>query len=377
MRLLMVTTSFPPVLGGLQTYAIELAKRFAARCESFAVAAPWARGARAHDRALPFRVHRLPEIGEDLALSGVLPLAVLGRIGRFDAAFATHWAAAHAVIRAGAPRRVFCAAHGKELLLRPLERFPVVQAGYDRVRSTVLARADGFFPVSSYTATLLAGAGVDPARITVVHNGVDAERYYPGGPGTIRSELGIGDRRMLLSVARLVRRKGIDTVIAALPAVRERVPDAVYVVAGDGHDRARLEGLALEHGVADHVRFAGSVPGDLRPWYAACDVFVMPARVEPQDVEGFGLVFLEAGACEKPVVGARCGGAVDAVVEGETGLLVPPDDPGSLAAALVALLIDPARRTRMGRAAREHVLRQGTWDHAATLILSTLGRGKT
>ena len=373
-RLLMVSNTFPPVVGGLQTYALEVARGLAARCDAFAVAAPYTRGAFAHDRTLPFRVHRFVEAGEGLALSGIVPIATLARLGAFEVAFATHWAAAHAVLRAGRPRAVFTAAHGKELLIRPLARVPIAQRGYDSLRRRVLERSTGFFPVSSYTAGLLEQAGVEPARIVTVHNGVDPERFRPFDASALRAELGAIDRPVLLTVARLVPRKGIDTVLASLPRVLRDVPNALYVVAGDGPDRPRLERLAREHGVSASVRFLGAVPGDIARYYNACDVFVMPARVEPEDVEGFGLVFLEAGACAKPVVGARAGGAVDAIVEGRTGLLVPPDDPAALASALSGLLRDEARRVAMGREGRTHVLADGTWDRAVDRIYAAIAR---
>jgi len=372
----MVTTEFPPVVGGLQTYALELARRFAESCEHFTVVAPFARGCHAYDKELPFQIRRLPQLGDDLAVSGVLPLMLILRRGRFDVAFATHWAAAHAVLRAGGAghlERVYTAAHGKELLLRPLERVPSAQRTYDRVRRLVLDRATGFFPVASHTASLLEDSGVDPARIVTVPSGVDADRFRPQDVVELRRGLGAEGRRVLLTVARLVRRKGIDTVLEALPEVADRIPDVLYLVAGDGPDRGRLERVAYQLGVAGRVRFLGQVPGDVARYHNACDLFVMPTRTEPEGAEGFGLVFLEAGACEKPVVGARGGGAVDAIVHEETGLLVPPNDPPALARALVRVLDDPELARRMGRAGREHVLRHGTWDHAAQRILAAMG----
>jgi phosphatidylinositol alpha-1,6-mannosyltransferase len=268
---------------------------------------------------------------------------------------------------------VFVAVHGKELLHRPLAKLPFAQAVYDRARAHVLAHAAGFFPVSQRTAQLLAAASVAPERTTIVHNGVDPQRYQPKDAGALRSTLTAGGP-LLLSVARLVTRKGIDDVLRALPAVLQRHPSATYLILGDGPDYARLARLAGELGVTRNVCFLADAKGDLADYYNACDLFVMPAREEPADIEGFGLVFLEAGACGKAVIGARAGGAVDAIVDGQTGVLVPPDDPAALASAVSELLADPARCRQMGDTARARILRECTWDHAAAKITARLAR---
>ena len=146
-----------------------------------------------------------------------------------------------------------------------------------------------------------------------------------------------------------------------------------YVVAGEGPDRERLEALALRLGVADAVRFVGAIPNEeLALWYSLGEVFVMPSRSEPPDVEGFGIVFLEAAACERPVVAARAGGVPDAVADGISGLLVEPNDEEGLARALIELLSDPARRADLGRRARERVLAEFTWDRVAERTLEAL-----
>ncbi|MEM9189174.1 MAG: glycosyltransferase family 4 protein [Myxococcota bacterium] len=378
MRLLIAMPTFPPVLGGIQTYGYELARRLHPRCDALTVVAPGSQGARAFDRTLPFRVHRVPAIGDDLALTGALPIATLARLGRFETVFAGHWASAHGALRAGHsgwPKRVFCAAHGKELLHHPLRKLPLIRGGYERIRDHALARSSGFFPVSEYTAGLLVERGVPPSRITTVPNGVDPEAIRFGDREGIRRRLGLEDRKLLLTVARLVRRKGIDTVLEALPKIISEVPDAFYLIVGSGPDRERIAELIQRRGLEDSVRMLGSVPGPLADYYSAADVFVMPARTEPEDAEGFGLVFLEAGACERAVVGARAGGVPDAIVHGETGLLVEPNDPAGLASALVELLNDPVRAAAMGKRARERILAEGTWDHAAERIFEALSQG--
>lgn len=371
----MVASSFPPTLGGIQTYAHELARAFTASGVQLLVVAPSTRGAREEEHDA-YELLRIPSAGDDFALSGILPLSRLLGQRSFDAAFATHWAPAFALQRAASlsrrPLPVFAAIHGKELLHRPFSRFALAQAAYDRVRARSIRGAAGFFPVSRRSAQLLREHGVSSERITVVPNGVDAQRYRPEAVPLLRAELGAGGP-LLLTVARLVRRKGIDTVLHSLPAVLARQPRARYVVVGEGPDKERLERLAYELGVARRVRFVEPGRRELVDYYNACDLFVMPARDEPRDVEGFGLVFLEAGACGKPVIAARAGGVMDAVVPDVTGLLVAQDDALELSQAVLALLGDRERAARLGRAARARVLSQCAWSKSAEDILRAMG----
>jgi phosphatidyl-myo-inositol dimannoside synthase len=200
------------------------------------------------------------------------------------------------------------AAHGRELLLRPVARLRLAQRLYDVARRRVLRGADGIFAVSRYTAGLARGLGVDPGRIHVVPNGVDAARLdLPDAAERsrrFRERHGLVGRPCFVTVARLQPHKGIDTGIAALPALRRHVPGATYVVVGDGPDAERLRGLAAQLGVSESVRMLGRVSDDdVVDALLACDAFALLSRETASDVEGFGLVLLEAGACGKPVLG--------------------------------------------------------------------------
>ncbi|MDB5101543.1 MAG: glycosyl transferase family 1 [Cyanobacteria bacterium RYN_339] len=198
------------------------------------------------------------------------------------------------------------------------------------------------------------------SRIGVLPLGIDAERFAPHDPHWLRQELGLGpDTPIVLYVGRLERRKGVEALIEAFGQVRAAHPEAVLVMAGFSTDtgpngqallgvlRNRLEAL----GALDNVRFMGHVAYDALPrYYAGCDLFVAPSRYEP-----FGMIYLEAMACGKAVVGTSVGGVPEIIQHGRTGYLVPPDDPEALAQALRELLQYPSWRERMGEAAREHV----------------------
>jgi phosphatidylinositol alpha-1,6-mannosyltransferase len=377
MRLVLVTQDFPPARGGIQTWAVEIAHRLSRRCERFTVIAPAAEGVEAEDEALGLRVIRTGT-SNTLVLRSAPALARLVTREGFDRTLHAQWStapAARVLRRLGKLQKVAIAAHGRELLLEPWARVGAAQRGYDRVRRRELAGADCVFAGSRYTAELARGLGAAEERVHVTRYGTDPRRFRPLDASSLRIRLGLGARPIVLTIARLVPRKGIDSVLAVLPVVRQVVPDVTYVVAGDGPDRERLEEIARRLGLADCVRFVGTIPDEELPlWYSLGDVFVMPSRSEPPDVEGFGIVFLEAAACERAVIATRAGGIPDAVSDGISGLLVEPGDGDALAKALGELLSDPARRAELGRRARERVLAELTWEKIADLTYAALER---
>jgi phosphatidylinositol alpha-1,6-mannosyltransferase len=218
---------------------------------------------------------------------------------------------------------------------------------------------------------LTAGWGVPDSRVHVIHPGVDVDRFRPDVNGTAeRARIGAcpGDV-VFLSVGRLDRRKGHDMALRALARVRRVLPAIKYGIVGDGPQRAGLEALAAEVGVADLVHFAGAVgEADLPAWYAASDVFLMPNRADGVDFEGFGIVFLEAAAAGKPSIGGRSGGVVEAIDDGITGLLVDGTSEESLATAMIQLASSPAARLSIGGAGRQRVLESFTWQVGASRV---------
>ena len=362
----MVTQDFPPIPGGIQTYSAELALRFHRSLSEFAVVAPGVEGAEDWDRSVPYRVIRVGRSSDHVPLTAIPALVRLGREG-FDTVFHTQWQTVAATVFArslGGPTTLHLAAHGRELLLRPLEALPSAQWGFDQLRRRAIHQASKLFPVSRFTAGLLKELGASEANIVTVPNGTDPSRFRPMDVDELKKRHGLSGRPVILSVGRLAPRKGFDTVIEALPRIIDDFPDVCYVLVGDGADRERLEGLVAAKQLADSVRFIGRVDwSELPHWHNVADVFVTPSRHTPPSVEGFGIVFLEANACGKPVIGARTGGIPDAVLDGETGLLVEADQPNELADALHRLLSDREFALRLGTFGRERVLSSGTWDH--------------
>lgn len=380
--MLLVTQDFPPAVGGIQTYSKALADCLHGRCERFGVIAPYHAGCQKIDRDLEYPVYRMFVTTNTMRYALLPFLALVCKRGGYRTALLAQWysgAAAGIAKRWSLLDRVFCAAHGQELLRVPAEKSLLGRA-YVRHRQRVLADIDGFFPVSHYTASLLTARGVDPAKVQVVFNGTDLERFRLSPtelqrlPGW-RASYGIGPGPLLLTAARLVRRKGIDTVLQALPALARAIPDVQYAVVGSGPERNALEQLSRELGIAERVFFLGQLDDrEVVMAYHACDTFVMPAREEHPSVEGFGLVFREANACGKPAVGARTGGIADAIEHERTGLLVEPDRPEALEQALRRLLTDPGYASALGTEGRRVVESSGTWQHAADLMLSFMHR---
>ncbi|MDP9341163.1 MAG: glycosyltransferase family 4 protein [Actinomycetota bacterium] len=356
-RTLVVTNDFPPRVGGVQQYVFNVVRHLPP--ERVAVVAPNWPGWREHDAALPFPVYRFPptflwptgelaakvrsvarENGSEVVLFGHgLPLGLLGP----------------GLERRGLPYVV--ATHGAEYWFALL---PGLATGL-RVATS---RASRVLAISRFTARVVRTAVPLRVPVSLLPPGVDPERFRPDVSGQdVRRAHGLGDRPLVVCVSRLVPRKGQDVLIRAMPRILRRVPDAVLLIVGGGPDRPRLEGLAagLPPG---SVAFAGEVPdADLPAHYAAGDVFAMPcrSRLAGLEVEGFGIVFLEAAATGKPVVAGDSGGAAEAVQDGETGLVVDGRHEGAVAEAVAALLSDPARAADLGKAGRARVDRWFTW----------------
>ncbi len=265
-------------------------------------------------------------------------------------------------------------------ILRPGMRYWVATYGVDvweplaPMRRIALRSAHAITTISQYTGEkLVAVQKLNRKRVDVIPPALDPGFGKMNGvvPHP-RPPLPTG--KLLLTVARLAsseRGKGIDGVIRALPIVHKVVPDTHYVIVGDGDDRLRLERLARDVGVSDHVFFPGMKMGDeFASFYDACDVFVMPSRKE-----GFGIVFLEAMAYGKPVIGGNHGGTPEVVIDGTTGFLLEFGDVNALADCLIRLLQDEALCRRMGEAGRHRLEQHYTFEHFQRRFLRVLEEG--
>ena len=252
-----------------------------------------------------------------------------------------------------------CYAHGEDISTATESR------EHSWLVRRVFAAADFVVPNSRNTMRILREEwGLPEERVRLLHPGVDTRRFTPAGrdPGA-RAGLGWGERPVVLTVGRLQKRKGHDQMISALHAVRRALPDVLYAIVGDGEERGPLEELVAREGLGPHVQFLGE-PDDetLVRCYQQCDLFVLPNRQVGKDIEGFGMVLLEAQACGKPVVAGDSGGTAETMCIPETGRVVCCDGPDALAALVTELLAAPELRRRMGEEARRWVVGRFDWE---------------
>lgn len=369
MSSLLVTNDFPPKLGGIQSYLHELWRRLPPE-ETHVLTTPHA-GSERFDADQDFHIERLRDpvllprpgmagrvdamardVGADVIfLDPTLPLGLIGRRLK---------SAPHLVV-----------VHGAEVTVPGRLPLSHTLAGH------VLRGAEGIVAAGNYPASEAAHAAGQPVPGVVVPPGVDPTRFQPLQSSDERTEVrrrfGLDpDRPLVLGVSRLVPRKGFDVLLRAVATI----PDVQVAIGGTGRDRKRLESVAREVGLGDRAVFLGRVPDeDLAGVYACADVFSMLCRERWRglEAEGFGIVFLEAAACGVPVVAGRSGGSHEAVLDGETGFVVEPEDVEQVREVLERLLCDDGMREAMGHRARECSETEWSYDQRASLLAPIAG----
>jgi len=370
-RVLLVTNDFPPRRGGIQSYLADLVTRLAANGEhTLTVYAPQWKGADVFDaQTADYRVVRHP---------GTLMLPVPTVDARMRQLIAEHridtvWFGAAAPLgllarraRQAGATRVLASTHGHEVgwSMLPGARSVLRRIGED---------SDVVTFVSRYTRGRFASAFGPQAALEHLPPGVDTERFRPDpvSRAELRARYRLGQRPTVLCLSRLVPRKGQDMLIQALPSIRRRVDGAALVIAGGGPYLEALQRLAERFDVADHVTFTGGIAAsDLPAYHAMADVFAMPCRTRGAglDVEGLGIVFLEASATGVPVVAGSSGGAPETVRHNKTGLVVDGRSINQIADAVAELLADPDRAAAMGAAGRVWATERWRWDDLAARL---------
>jgi phosphatidylinositol alpha-1,6-mannosyltransferase len=355
--LLLLSPDFPPQHGGIQLLTHRLAAGITA-FETRVVTLDTA-GAERFDLSAGLRTHRVrgwraPRAARLGALNG----AALREAMRFRPAVTL---SAHIVTSPAA-------AAIRRLLAAPTVQYFYAKEIADKPRLAAFAarQAQASISISGYTSELLAATGASPAGVQVIAPGVD----LPARADPLPSP-----RPTLVTIARLADRyKGHDVLVRSLTIVRQRVPDVEWVVIGDGPLRGELEALARTEGVADAVRFLGAVSDQERDlWLRRCDLLAMPSRLPGggRAGDGFGIAYLEAAAYGKPVVAGNVGGPLDAVADGESGLLVDPTDPLAVADAITAVLSDRELAQRLGDAGARRA-RSFSWPLVAGRVQALL-----
>ncbi len=382
MRVLIFTFEFVPFSGGIATYTREVAAGLTGLGWEVRVLAPSYPDAEAVDDAAPYSVVRmgLRHGGPELFRFVPGTRALRREIRRFapDVVLLTS-DLAHGlggVVCPGLGVPFVCVVHGSEIA----KHFPPTSLK-ERLQAIPLGRsyrrAARAVCVSRYVRGLMSDAGFEPGKLAVIHNGVDASLVRAPtdseAVGRLRERWRLRGRTTLLTIARLVERKGQAAMIRALPRVLDEQPDVTYVVAGTGEDRSRLEGLALELGVEDAVVFTGEIAeADKVPLIDACDVYVLPSRHDGRRVEGLGIALLEGAARGKPLIGGRHGGVPEIVEDGVTGYLVDGRDPQDIAAAVLRVLNASDRGRSLGAVARDKVRGGFLTEHMAAALSELL-----
>lgn len=371
-KCLLVASAFPPILGGSATVYSNLCRFAGGAVMVLTRRVDYLNGLeledwRSHDESVCFGVVRVPLLrpissASKHNLRAVRLLSDLGLMLRVFARVArivrreriavvaigelTYGGWLAAPCRYLLRRKVVIFVHGEELTITS-PRLTIAGA----LRRTHLRLAHRIVAVSRFgCATLIDRFGIGSDKIELILNGVDLGRFHPRpASAALRAQYDLVQKRVLLTVGRLVERKGIDRVLEAIPNVRSRHPDLHYLIVGEGPQRVVLERMIEERALADCVTFTGPVADDdLADHYALADIFVMPNRtLASGDTEAFGVVFLEANACGVPVIAGTAGGASDVVEDGVNGLTVDGNDVGAIAAAITRLLEDPGLRARL------------------------------
>ncbi len=385
MRILIVARDYKPLTGGIAEYTHQLAHQLHAAGDGVTVLAQTRPASAAHDAACAYAVKRV-----DFSRLGERgPLALLQRLQLLQRAverLQPEVVICNVLGREAQAVRLVCRRHGLPYVIfaygREIVRLRLLTkngkaARYTRTMNAVLREATCVVAISSYTQAQLLALNVAPAAIHLVRPGIDATEQTP--PGTLaRLNLprawSTQATPVILTLARLVERKGIDTVVAALPQVLRRFPTLLYVIAGDGPLATQLADQVRIAGLGEHVVLTGSVTeAEKSALLTRADLFVMPNRqLADGDVEGFGIVFLEANLFARPVIGGDSGGARDAIAHGVSGLLVEPDAPDALAAAIIALLEAPELAARLGQQGADRAQTAFDWSSSGAALRACL-----
>ncbi|WP_329458261.1 glycosyltransferase family 4 protein [Streptomyces sp. NBC_01497] len=376
-KTLIVTNDFPPRPGGIQSFLHNMALRLDPD-RLVVYASTWKRSAEGREATAAFDAEQPFTVVRDPATM-LLPTPRVRR--RAAGLLREHgcesvWFGAAAplglmapALRSAGARRLVATTHGHEAAWAQLP-------GSRQLLRRIGEGTDTLTYLGEYTRSRIAAALTPAAaeRMVRLPPGVDEKTFHPdSGGAAVRERLGLSERPVVVCVSRLVPRKGQDTLIDAMPTILSAVPDAVLLIVGGGPYEKSLRERASRAGVAPSVRFTGAVPwAELPAHHGAGDVFAMPCRTRRGglDVEGLGIVYLEASATGLPVVAGDSGGAPDAVLDGETGWVV--HDTEETAARIIRLLADPDLRRRMGERGRSWVEERWRWDLLAERLRELL-----
>ncbi|MCP4747094.1 MAG: glycosyltransferase family 4 protein [Desulfobacteraceae bacterium] len=364
MKILIIAADFPPWDGGIAHVAYEYARHFSLLDHQVTVLAPKYENTQEWDRQQLFEIHRYRSHKAFVMHYWLLRFKLSALTGRanYDWILCMRWNFDGISLMPVLKKNpvIFQWYHGAELFDRHL-----ADTKWLKKLNRLMENVSANISVSDYTAGLLSEHFPDCKRKHTVHLGVDTNRFIaPESTEKAKAALGLAGKKVILTLARMVRRKGQELTIKSLRHFK-KTSDVVYVIGGKGAYETELRQLAQQLKVMDQVRFEGFVPEEQKvAYYQACDIFVMPSRSEENigDVEGFGLTYLEANACGKPVIGGNQGGCIEAVENGVSGFLVDPDSPVELAQMIQRLLNDRNLYQALSIAGRKRAVKDFSWQ---------------
>lgn len=367
-KIFIAANSFPPKVGGLENFSFEIAKHLHLLGKNITVLAPWSPQAAEFDKKQNFKIIRTNSkvslFLKFISLPKTLKVDKILLLHRADYATWAWWGNSLLGISWDV------VTHGAELFYPGKEK---------KIRRN-FQKAKNIFSVSSFSRQRLLTLGIPEEKIKVIPPGVDIEKFKPGlDASEIKKKYNLKSQRIILSVGRLVERKGIPTLIKTLRILKENIPNFVCFIIGEGKEKGKLEEMAKNNDLAEKIIFTGYVPEKELPlYYNLSDVFVLPSYGSLEEVnpvrsetsngvkiEGFGIVALEASACGKPVVASRTGGITDVVIDKETGFLFEPSNESQLAKKIEELLKNQEVAQKFGARGRKRVENQFPWPEIA------------
>jgi len=363
MRILTFSSPYPPELGGMQSHVYNLTQSFARLGHEVRVVTKPQKAMRARERDGNVDVVRIPF----LKLPKTMTLQYVGAAAAYLTWLVLTWKPDILHIHSFWPEllatkhlhrrvRIVHTAHESLFLIM------AEQPRYHRRLRFIFSNIDGLIGPSNELIEVACAFGIPADRSLFLPNGVDAEKFSPSVHGLIRERYGLSSStKIVLCPRRLVPKNGVKFLLGAVPEILRRHPETVFVIVGEGPEKTALETQSSELKVQDKIIFAGGISNDeINSYYADADLVILPSLKEATSISA-----LEAMSSAKPIVASDVGGLPYLVENGVTGLLVPPSDSDALASAIRELLDSAGRRELMGRAAREKVLKELTWDHIA------------
>lgn len=393
MKHLILTMGFPPQTGGIQTILYEITRRLSGErivltyeytdSEKFDAKQPFKifrRKKNFFDRVSYFFLSKLHPI---VPLTTSFLFSTLNIVRRNDIRIVhcghVYMGFLGFIIKKLFRKPYFVYTYAQEVMEKSLPKNKIVSRWLGNV---ILRNAAKIITISNFTKEEILKWGISEDKVAKIPMGADFDIFKPDEikRDSIIKEYSLNGNKILLTVSRLEKRKGHDMVLKSLPTVLNFFPKIKYLIVGEGEYKEELEKIVDKLGLNNNVMFMGELQKEkLSFFYNAADVFIMPSRdlAEEGEIEGFGVVFLEANACEKPVIGGRSGGVPDAIVDGETGILVDPESIEEISNALITLLKNKKLAKKMGENGRRRVVEEYNWENAVgmieVLISETLG----